>query len=37
MQDAKVGVEEGGWTAYGREISSWVRYPGGSSGGCLTS
>ena len=31
------GVEEGGRTACGREISSWVRYPGGSSSGCLTS
>ena len=32
-----LGVEEGGRTACGREISSWVGYPGGSSSGCLTS
>ena len=31
------GVEEGGRTACGREISSWVGYPGGNSSGCLTS
>ena len=31
------GVEEGGRTACGREISYWVGYPGGSSSGCLTS
>ena len=37
MQAAKVGVEEGGRTACGRAISSWVEYPGGSSSGCLTS
>ena len=29
--------EEGGRTACGREISSWVGYPGGSSSGCLMS
>ena len=27
MQAAKVGVEEGGRIACGREISSWVGYP----------
>ena len=32
-----LGVEEGGRTACGREISSWVGYPGGSSSGCLMS
>ena len=37
MQAAEVGVEEGGRTACGREISSWVGYPGISSSGCLTS
>ena len=30
------GIAERKYT-HGREISSWVRYPGGSSGGCLTS
>ena len=37
MQAAEVGVEEGGRTACGREISTWAGYPGGSNNECLTS